>query len=263
MKYVPPVGGADNDPYVDGNPSTGVEGSPVPAAAIEDPMRELVALISDVGLTPDEADLTQVTSAVRMATQRLAASSAAAAGTANAITAAFSPSIAALTNGMTLHVRASAANTSTTPTFTPADGLIGAKTIVKGNNLPLVAGDIAGVGHWIELKYDTTLDKWVIQNPATFAQFTSSLSGNGYQKLPNGLIIQWGSATTSGGGASVSFPIAFPTQCYAVIASVNAANVNKLVSTGAFILTGFPAYVYQANTNANSDATFDWVAFGK
>jgi hypothetical protein len=31
----------------------------------------------------------------------------------------------------------------------------------------LVAGDIAGAGHWIELQYDSTLDKWALQNPAT------------------------------------------------------------------------------------------------
>lgn len=60
MKYVPPVGGADNDPYIDGNPSTGVEGSAVPAAAIEDPMRELVAVIVAAGLTPDDGQLNQV-----------------------------------------------------------------------------------------------------------------------------------------------------------------------------------------------------------
>jgi len=64
MKYVPPVGGADNDPYVDGNPSTGVEGSPVPAAAIEDPMREIVAVIEAAGLTQDPEDLTQLSAGI-------------------------------------------------------------------------------------------------------------------------------------------------------------------------------------------------------
>lgn len=84
-------------------------------------------------------------------------------GTADAITADFTPNVA-LTNGTTVIVRAGAANATTTPTFTP-DGLT-AKTIVKGNNLALVAGDIAGAGHWLEMNFDTTLDKWVLQNPA-------------------------------------------------------------------------------------------------
>ena len=83
-------------------------------------------------------------------------------GTADAITADFTPNVT-LTNGTTVIVRAGAANTTTTPTFAP-DGLT-AKRIVKGNNLPLAAGDIAGAGHWLVMNFDTTLDKWVLQNP--------------------------------------------------------------------------------------------------
>lgn len=94
-------------------------------------------------------------------------SSAVAGGTANAITGAFTPAIAALPAApgtLSVFVRAGAANTTTTPTF-KADGTT-AKTIVKGANQALVAGDIAGAGHWLELQYDATLDKWILQNPA-------------------------------------------------------------------------------------------------
>lgn len=134
-------------------------------------------------------------------------------GTANAITASFTPAISTLTAGMTLYIRAASANTTTSPTFTPNSGVVTAKTIVKGNNLALAAGDIAGDGHWIHLQYDATLDKWVLHNPATFAHFPSSLSTNGYQKLPSGLIIQWGSlnALTAGQSVTITYPIAFPT----------------------------------------------------
>ncbi len=88
-------------------------------------------------------------------------------GTADAITAAYTPGISALSNGMTLYVRAAYANTTATPTFTPASSSIAAKTIVKGAGVALAAGDIAGAGHWIELQYDSTLDRWVLLNPAT------------------------------------------------------------------------------------------------
>lgn len=90
----------------------------------------------------------------------------AASGTADAITGAYTPAISVLANGMTLYVRASSANATTTPTFTPASGTIAAKQIVKGAGSALAAGDIAGGGHWIELQYDLTLDKWVLLNPA-------------------------------------------------------------------------------------------------
>jgi hypothetical protein len=86
-------------------------------------------------------------------------------GTSDAITGTYTPTISLLTNGMTLYFRAAYANATTTPTF-KADGMA-IKTVVKGNNLPLAVGDIAGAGHWIELQYDLTLGVWVLLNPAT------------------------------------------------------------------------------------------------
>lgn len=65
MKYTPPIGGAANDPYVDANPATGVEGSSVPAAAIEHPQREIEAVISGAGITPAIGDLTQLRQAIQ------------------------------------------------------------------------------------------------------------------------------------------------------------------------------------------------------
>ena len=46
-------------------------------------------------------------------------------------------------------------------------------------------------------------------------EFGASLSASGYQKLPSGLIIQWGRieclGSSGAGGTTVSLPIAFPT----------------------------------------------------
>jgi len=88
-------------------------------------------------------------------------------GTADALTAGYTPAITALTHGMTLYVRAAAANATAAPTFTPNSGVIAAKAIVKGAGSALAVGDIAGAGHWLELQYDATLDRWVLLNPAT------------------------------------------------------------------------------------------------
>lgn len=125
--------------------------------------------------------------------QASAYNTAAAAGEADALTAVFTPAITALTNGMTLYVRAGAANTTTTPTFTPATGTIAAKAIVKGAGSALAAGDIAGPGHWIELQYDLTLDKWVLQNPAKGTLLTST---NAWQKGQSGAVVALTDAAT-------------------------------------------------------------------
>ncbi len=56
------------------------------------------------------------------------------------------------------------------------------------------------------------------------SSFASALSSSGYQKLPSGLIIQWGAAvagigSTGGTGNVVSFPVAFPRYCAQIITS--------------------------------------------
>lgn len=122
-------------------------------------------------------------------TQKSSFNSAIAAGTADAITASYTPAVAALTNGLSLFVRATAANTSTTPTFTPNSGVVTAKAIVKGANQALVAGDIAGAGHWLELQYDSTLDKWVLQNPAYGVASAVAVLGGMKNRIINGNMV--------------------------------------------------------------------------
>lgn len=88
-----------------------------------------------------------------------------AAGTADAITATFVPTILPIQDGELFLIRHTAANTSATPTIAANGGA--AATVVKGNNQPLDPNDIAGAGFWGLYMYDTTLAKCVLLNPAT------------------------------------------------------------------------------------------------
>lgn len=85
-----------------------------------------------------------------------------AAGTADAITATYSPAYAAWADGMTFFVKITAANTTTTPTVS-TNGLA-AKTIVFGNGIAVKA-NMLSVGMIAEFKYSSTLDKVLLQNP--------------------------------------------------------------------------------------------------
>jgi len=64
MKYVPPLRGGENDPFVNFNPAQGIDGSIVPAEAIEHPQREIVNAITAMGLTPDPRQLDQLAKAL-------------------------------------------------------------------------------------------------------------------------------------------------------------------------------------------------------
>lgn len=95
----------------------------------------------------DSANLGQVQSA-------LVAHAASVGGTADAITATFSPAFTAYAAKMRFRFTAGAANTATAPTIN-VDGL-GAKTIKKLTGVALEAGDIAGVGHVCDCVYNGT-----------------------------------------------------------------------------------------------------------
>ncbi|MBT9168766.1 MAG: hypothetical protein DDT19_02114 [Syntrophomonadaceae bacterium] len=95
------------------------------------------------------------------------------AGTADAITATYSPPFTAWVDRMHGRFRATGANTTTAPTFSP-DGLV-AKTIVKENLVALAAGDIAGAGHEVEWIFNAAADRVVLLNP----RVVGGLGGSG------------------------------------------------------------------------------------
>lgn len=92
----------------------------------------------------------------------------------------------------------------------------------------------------------------------TFAMFANTNrvhTTSGYDRLPSGLILQWtvGSYETAEGSQDVTFPLAFPTACLAVVvgtqaqsASGNADHMYQLVSFGAATAT-----VYKQHWSGN------------
>lgn len=101
-------------------------------------------------------------------------------GTSEIITAAFE-GLTELTDGLLVSFRATAANTSTNPSFNASD--LGALTIVKGADLPLAAGDIGGGGYLVLLQYSATWNKWVLQNPATGINIVIPVNHAGWGNL--------------------------------------------------------------------------------
>lgn len=71
------------------------------------------------------------------------------------------------------------------------------------------------------------------------AGFGSSLSNSGYQKLPSGLIIQWGVTNSASAGQAVSatFAIAFPAACLQATMSAGTAGANVYIDGVTFTAT--------------------------
>lgn len=94
--------------------------------------------------------------------------------------------------------------------------------------------------------------------------FLSSHATNGHQRLPGGLVIQWGQTASlaSGSSTTITFPTAFKTACLHVLVSIKdnsgaAVTATGQPGTGNYLKTGFDLY------NRTSIAlTFNWLAVG-
>jgi hypothetical protein len=76
-----------------------------------------------------------------------------------------------------------------------------------------------------------------------FTGSNQSLTTDGYQKLPGGLIIQWGYVPDTGTTMSVTFPIAFTTACVGISAQIIRNSVNyQSIAVSSPTTTGFNIY---------------------
>jgi len=146
-------------------------------AFLEELVDEKARLAGSTSQTFDVGDATDDTHALSMgqAQKDSVIYVGAAGGSSDALTGTLVSGLTALTGGMRVRVKATAANTTTAPTFnlTLGSTATGAKTIKKGAAAALIVGDIAGSGHVLELVYESTADCWLLQNPA-YAPGTST-----------------------------------------------------------------------------------------
>jgi hypothetical protein len=161
MKYVQPYGITDPDaPYINGNPSLGIQGSIPPAAAFEEPMREIVTVIGKSGITPDDGDLQQMAKGIRSQAMNFATDS----GTADNLIVVYDPPLLAYTAGLILRVKVAVSNDGSAT----IDAGAGRALIKKTNGLPVAAGDLPA-GGVVSLVFDGT----------AFQLVNSSVTGTG------------------------------------------------------------------------------------
>lgn len=83
-----------------------------------------------------------------------------------------------------------------------------------------------------------------------------SMSTNGWQRLPSGLIMQWGSVS-SHSSATITFPTPFITACFSVVATgVDTPTVTRIAAVSSITVNSFLLSL-SATGSAN------WIAIGK
>ncbi|WP_181297037.1 hypothetical protein [Pseudomonas sp. Q2-TVG4-2] len=178
-----------NGKFTDGNPLLGVSASRDPAKWANDVTDEILGVIEEGGLLPDEANPAQMRQAV----------------------------VAIINKVAPVATQAEAeAGTENTKRMTPLRVFQAiAKKVVQASETVLGIAKVA-----TQAQTEAGTDDATIVTPKKLQMgFSVSLAQNGYIVFPRwlfGLIIQWGSVVVSGAGtaATATYPIAFPTQCF-------------------------------------------------
>jgi hypothetical protein len=227
---------------------------------------ELLNIIEAVGLVPAIATLTQVRQAVkRMAGANL-----------RTITVVGPTALTADDAGVVL-IDATADNV--TVTLPAANAVAGVPLSFEFVRLDATANTVtvnrAGADTFVggatsftltERGAQRTVAADAVSKWATIASSNtgSLLAGNGYQRLPSGLIVQWGTSGSiaQGTSGSITFPIAFPVECVGVYPTIYAqvSGTTNAWSFGSsnFLTSGATLW----NNGGNGPATAVWFAIG-
>lgn len=167
------------------------------------------------------------------------------------------PTVGALT--FTLPAASSVSSGSTITIFGNGLGatIQRAGTDIIGNNGAGVTSLALGIYDTIQLTAGGTI--WY----TTYHDFNQagSLGANGYQRLPNGLILQWGIQNSVASSASFSptFPIAFPTNC---LFAIYIPTVLNLVGQAAPVVSAISQTSFTGWNETGVTNNLRWFALG-
>jgi len=128
---------------------------------------------------------------------------------------------------------------------TPAAGVAGTLEVIAASASAVnqTARDSASTRTWTRFWNGTVWSAWAELWRTTGV--AESLAANGWQRLPSGLILQWGPLTISSGITAVTFPIAFPTETFAVLVSERTVGLGassmSVLGVDSLTQTGFSA----------------------
>ena len=103
---------------------------------------------------------------------------------------------------------------------------------------------------------------WASSALSSLSAFDKSLTADGYQKLPGGLIMQWGTSGSISaiGSITVTLPIAFPSNFASVVVTAkNNASGSQEANINA---TQLSLSQFVINNRTQVTQTFSWIAIG-
>lgn len=159
-------------------------------------------------------------------------------GTANALVASLSVapgSLAALVGIPVLIQKGGAANTAA---MTLALNGLASTSVTHADASAIGAGEWPqnGIGLVVLNEAATEFQLLsIMTQPATLSEFTSDMASSGWNKLPDGIIEQWGTGGTTSGSGNIVFPLTFPNGPFAGSAIVGVTGSAPAAPDSAYV----------------------------
>jgi hypothetical protein len=142
-----------------------------------------------------------------------------------------------------------------------------ARTITAGTGISVTNGDGVSGNPTIANNGVTSVDGSTgAVTLSALSAFSKSLGSSGYQKLPGGLIIQWGKTSALSGWTSVSFPTSFSSDVYCINATMALNSQTSTlgaaaINTSSVTTSGFSVALVNNTTTVNQPIY--WIAIGQ
>jgi hypothetical protein len=144
-------------------------------------------------------------------------------------------------------------NTGTLTLPTSTDTLVGRATTdtLTNKTINLANNTVTGT----KAEFNTAVSDTDLAFLNDFTGANQSLTEDGYQKLPGGLIIQWGIEYFTSSGGTLTYPVAFPNACFMIMGTRAGNDQSSNLGVTSFNATS-------AMTNPVGDGDYHWIAIG-
>lgn len=153
---------------------------------------------------------------------------------------------------------------SSSTTITAGTGLTGGGSLASNRTLAIADGGVdttqlAAGAVTTEKVEDAAITQAKLADTIYTTDYQSK-GNSGYQKLPGGFTIQWGTGTsTTDNAQTFSFPTAFASACYAVMVQRNDSGAENVLAVTSDSTTGF---TITRDPNINTSVAFTYIAIG-